>query len=421
MEKFIIHGGKKLAGKVVVSGAKNAVLPMMAASLLAEGKSVIGNTPYLRDIKTMSDVLRVIGAKITGKPHVLEIETSACDHLEAPYELVKTMRASIYVLGPLLARFGRCRVSLPGGCAWGPRPVDFHIKGMQMLGAAVRIEHGFIEATAKRLKGAEICFDIPSVGATANIMMAATLAKGRTVIRNAAREPEISGLAEFLHTMGAKINGAGTDVITIEGVRELHPGKADAIPDRIEAGTFLVAGAVAGERITVSECEPNHLTAVIQKLGECEIPCKIGKRSITVEGVSRPKGCHITTAPYPGFPTDMQAQFTVLLCKAKGTGVITDSIYTDRFTHIAEMERLGAKLKLDKNTVSIEGMPALSGAHVMATDLRASAALVIAGLMAKGETHLHRIYHIDRGYERIELKLQQLGAKIERANDELPY
>ncbi len=421
MEKFVIHGGRKLSGKVVVSGAKNAVLPMMAASLLAEGKSVIGNSPYLRDIKTMSDVLRVIGAKITGKPHTLEIETSACDHLEAPYELVKTMRASIYVLGPLLARFGRCRVSLPGGCAWGPRPVDFHIKGMQMLGAAVRIEHGFIEATAKKLKGAEICFDIPSVGATANIMMAATLAKGRTIIRNAAREPEISGLAEFLHAMGAEIEGAGTDTIIIDGVKELRPGKADAIPDRIEAGTFLVAGAVTGERITVSECEPEHLTAVIQKLGECDIPCKVGKRSITVDGVSRPKGCSITTAPYPGFPTDMQAQFTVLLCKAKGTGIITDSIYTDRFTHIAEMERLGAKLKLDKNTVSIEGVSALSGAHVMATDLRASAALVIAGLMAKGETHLHRIYHIDRGYERIEQKLQQLGAKIERANDELPY
>ncbi len=421
MEKFVIHGGKKLSGKIQVSGAKNAVLPMMAASLLAEGKSMISNTPYLRDIKTMSDVLRVVGAKITGKPHILEIETSSCDHLEAPYELVKTMRASVYVLGPLLARFGRCRVSLPGGCAWGPRPVDFHIKGMQMLGADIRIEHGFIEAKARRLKGAEICFDVSSVGATANIMMAATLAKGKTTIRNAAREPEISGLGDFLHSMGARIEGAGTDTITIEGVKELKPGKGKAIADRIEAGTFLAIAAAAGEQVTIADCEPEHLTAVLQKLSECGVRHKTGKNFVTVEGDGRPKGTSIVTSPYPGFPTDMQAQFTALFCKAKGSSIITDSIYTDRFTHIAELERLGARLKLDKNTVSIEGVTALSGAHVMATDLRASAALVIAGLMAKGETHLHRIYHIDRGYERIEVKLQQLGAKIERANDELPY
>lgn len=307
MEKFIIRGGSILSGNVEVGGAKNAVLPIMAAALLANGKSKITNVPYLRDIKTMSDVLRVIGARVTGKPHVLEIDTSTCNHFEAPYELVKTMRASIYVLAPLLARYGRCRVSLPGGCAWGPRPVDFHIRGMQMLGADVEIEHGYIRAKAKRLRGTEICFDVSSVGATANIMMAATLAKGRTTIRNAAREPEISGLAEFLNKMGAIVRGAGTDTVIIEGVKALRPAVIRAIPDRVEAGTFLVAGAAIGKNVTVGKCVPGHLTAVLQKLQECGVHFKIDRNAVTVEETKALQRISITTAPYPGFPTDMQA------------------------------------------------------------------------------------------------------------------
>lgn len=421
MEKFIIEGGNKLKGAVEISGAKNAVLPMMAASLLTSGISVISNVPYLRDIKTMSDVLRVIGAKITGRPHIIEIDTSSCDHLEAPYELVKTMRASIYVLGPLLAKYGRCRVSLPGGCAWGPRPVDFHIKGMQALGADVKIEHGYIEATAKKLKGADICFDISSVGATANIMMAATLAKGKTTIKNAAREPEIKAVADYLKKMGAHIEGAGTDTIKIEGVKELYPANMPAIPDRIEAGTFLVAAAACGDNVTISKCNLEHISSVVDKLRECGVNFKIKKNSITVYKTKKLNAINITTAIYPGFPTDMQAQFMALLSIANGSSMITDTIYTDRFTHVAELERLGAKIKLKENIAAIKGVSKLSGAHVMATDLRASAALVIAGLTAEGSTHLHRIYHIDRGYERIEEKLQKLGAKIKRTSDEMQY
>ncbi len=420
MYKFIIKGGNKLKGKVSVGGAKNAVLPIMAATLLADGESVITNVPHLKDVKTMSDLLRIIGAKVAGSGHTFKINTSACDHLEAPYELVKTMRASFYVLGPLLAKFGRCRVSLPGGCAWGPRPVDYHLKGMELLGAKIKVAHGYIEATAKKLKGAEIYFDVTSVGATANVLMAAVLAEGKTVLKNAAREPEISNLADFLIKMGANIKGAGTDTISIVGVKKLKPAKIRAIPDRIEAGTYLVAGAVANGDVTVENCNPKHMTAVLQKLKECGVNLTVDKKSITVNKSSKDLiSTSVTTAPYPGFPTDMQAQFMTLLCLAKGKSILTDTIYSDRFSHVAELKRLGANIELRETNALIEGTNKFSGAHVMATDLRASAALVIAGLVAKGETHLHRIYHIDRGYEEIEKKLQNIGAKIERHEDEI--
>lgn len=410
-----------MKGEIEVSGSKNAVLPMMAASLLTKGTTRIANVPYLRDIKTMSDVLRVVGAKVTGKSRTLEIDTTTCDHLEAPYELVKTMRASIYVLGPLLARYGRCRVSLPGGCAWGPRPVNFHIAGLERMGAKISIRHGYIQATARRLKGTDICFDIPSVGATANLMMAATLAQGKTTLQNAAKEPEIEALGNMLKSMGAHMEGAGSDTIVVEGVRSLTPASVRAIPDRIEAGTFLLAGAAAGRELTVKKCNPGHLTSVLQKLEECGVDVHVKRNSVTTTKPKSLRGVSISTAVYPGFPTDMQAQFMVLLCLASGPSVLTEHIYPDRFSHVPELERMGVDVKVHEGNASVSGSRELSGAHVMATDLRASAALVIAGLVARGETHLHRIYHIDRGYESIEKKLQAVGAEIRRVDDELPY
>lgn len=420
MDKFIVVGGNKLRGKVGVSGAKNAALPLMAATILCPGKSVIENVPALRDVETMSHLLRILGAEVVLEDHVLTLDTIACNGHEAPYELVKTMRASIYVLGPLLARHGRARVSLPGGCAWGPRPVDFHIRGMQALGAEVELEHGYIVAQAKKLKGAQIHFDIPSVGATANLMMAATLARGTTVIENAAREPEIVQLADFLVKMGARVDGAGTDRVEVEGVHSLHPARERIIPDRIETGTFMVAVAITRGKAEVEGCVPEYVASLVAKLREVGVKVEERGSSILVEAPFGLKAVDITTAPYPGFPTDLQAQMMALMSVARGSSLITETVFYDRFTHVAELRRLGADIKVDGNVAVVTGVRRLSGAPVMATDLRASAALVLAGLVAEGETEISRVYHIDRGYERIEEKLSALGAEIRREKEHSP-
>ncbi len=414
MDKFVIQGGTKLSGEVTISGAKNALLALMPATILAPGKYTLDNTPDLRDVKTMSQLLETMGLSVSLSGKRLHIDSSTVNKFEAPYEQVKKMRASIYVLGPLLARYGEARVSLPGGCAWGPRPVNYHIEGMKKLGADIKIEHGYIFAKAKRLKGARISFDIPSVGATGNLLMAAVLADGGTLIDNAAMEPEINQLAQFLKKMGAKIHGIGTKRLDIEGVDELKPVHAATIPDRIEAGTFLVAGAITGGTITLKNCIPDHLSAVLSKLEQAGCTITIERSSITLQAPSKLGPVDVTTDVYPGFPTDMQAQWIALMCKAKGTSVITDSIFVDRFKHVPELNRLGARVEVEDNIAVVRGNGKLKGAKVMSTDLRASASLILAGLIAEGKTEVLRVYHIDRGYEMIEKKLGQLGAKIER-------
>lgn len=417
MEKLVIEGGRRLQGRVEVGGAKNAALPIMTATLLASGVHEISNVPQLRDVRTMGRLLEILGAGVDRGGHTMRIDTSTVGSTEAPYELVKTMRASIYVLGPLLARYGRARVSLPGGCAWGPRPVNLHIKGMEELGAKVKIEHGYIVASAEKLTGAEINFDVTSVGATGNVMMAAALAEGTTVIENAACEPDIVDLAGFLSAMGARIDGAGTKRISIEGVPSLSPVGYGIIPDRIEAATFMVAGALAGERVEVAACVPEHCSAVMSKLEEAGARISTEGNCVTVTGVDRPSPIKVSTAPYPGFPTDVQAQIMALATVASGTSTITDTIYLDRFTHVPELGRLGADIDLDGNVAVVRGVEKLSGAPVMATDIRASAALILAGVRAEGRTDVSRIYHIDRGYESIEKKLTALGAKVWRENE----
>jgi UDP-N-acetylglucosamine 1-carboxyvinyltransferase len=415
MDKIIVRGGRKLKGAVTIGGAKNAVLPIMTACLLARGESTIRNVPRLADVVTMKQVLERLGATITLRGHTLRVDTAGVLSHEAPYDLVRTMRASIYVLGPLLASAGRARVSLPGGCAWGPRPVDLHIRAMQELGAKIDIDHGYIEASADRLKGDTIVFSMPSVGATANTMMAAVRAKGRTVIVNAAREPEISALAEFLNKMGGRVRGAGSETIEIDGVNELGPADVRIIPDRIEAGTYMVAGAITAGDVKVEQCVPEHVETLSQKLRQCGITIEKSKNGLHVKGRRRIESVDILTAPYPGFPTDMQAQLMALMTIARGTGVISETVFKDRFTHVPELRRLGANIKIEGNTAHVGYVKKLSGAPVMATDLRASAALVLAGLVAKGETHISRVYHIDRGYEAIEEKLSGLGAQIRRS------
>jgi UDP-N-acetylglucosamine 1-carboxyvinyltransferase len=362
----------------------------------------------------MKEMLETLGTKVSFRDRTLTIDSSECDSYEAPYELVKTMRASIYVLGPLLARFKKARVSLPGGCAWGPRPVDLHIKAMQELGAHISIEHGYIVAEAKQLRGKEIHFETSSVGATGNAMMAACLAKGRTILHNAACEPEIEALALFLNKMGAAISGAGTKVVEIEGVKSLKPARATIVPDRIEAGTYMVAAAITRGTVRIEKCDPAHCTSVISKLTECGASVMHDASELVVSAGRRPECLSITTAPYPGFPTDMQAQMMALMCVARGTSVFVDSIYKDRFTHVPELRRMNAAIEVEGNVATIKGARKLSGAQVMATDLRASAALILAGLVAEGRTEISRIYHIDRGYEAIEKKLSGLGAKIWR-------
>ncbi len=417
MDKIVVEGGNRLRGDIRISGAKNATLPMMAATLLTRGRSTLSNVPSLRDVRTMGHVLRVLGAQVEYTDHSMTIDTANCSYCEAPYELVKTMRASVCVLGPILARNGHARVSLPGGCAWGPRPVDFHIRAMKELGADIKLEHGYIVAEADRLRGGSIHFDTSSVGATENAMMAAALAEGATVITNAAREPEITALGDFLAAMGARITGHGTDTITIEGADELEPADAEVIPDRIEVGTFMAAAAITGGDVLLKGARRDQCSAVALKLSEAGTEIAEEDGGIRVRGPVWPRSINVTTAPYPGFPTDMQAQMMALMTVADGTSVITDTIYADRFSHVPELRRLGADIAIDRNVAVVSGVRRLSGAKVMATDLRASAALILAGLVAEGVTEVSRVYHIDRGYEAIEEKLAGVGATIERIKE----
>jgi UDP-N-acetylglucosamine 1-carboxyvinyltransferase len=420
MDKFVVTGPTRLQGKVEASGSKNAALPVMVASLMAPGVSRLKRVPRLRDVKTLAHLLEMLGVKVERADGELLLDTTTLTSVEAPYDLVKTMRASIYVLGPLLARERKARVSLPGGCAWGPRPVDLHLKGMKKLGADLELNEGYIEAECPNgLRGARIMLDIASVGATANILLAAVGAEGTTLIENAAREPEIPALADALSAMGARISGAGTSDIEIEGGHPLHPAEVEIIPDRIEAGTFLVGAAMTGGDVTVTACDPRHLASLLAKLEAAGAEVATGSDWARVKGPRRPRGVKVSTDFYPGFPTDLQAQIMALASLAEGTSVVTDQIYRDRFSHVAELTRLGARIELDQNVAVVEGVEQLSGAHVMATDLRASAALILAGLAAHGETHISRVYHIDRGYERIERKLADLGAVVRREDESL--
>ncbi|WJV62943.1 UDP-N-acetylglucosamine 1-carboxyvinyltransferase [Pectobacteriaceae bacterium CE70] len=418
MDKFRVQGPTRLTGEVTISGAKNAALPILFAALLAEEPVEIQNVPKLRDIDTTMKLLSQLGARVerNGSVHV---DASSVNVFCAPYELVKTMRASIWALGPLVARFGQGQVSLPGGCAIGARPVDLHINGLEQLGAEITLEEGYVKATVDgRLKGAHIVMDKVSVGATVTIMSAATLAEGKTIIENAAREPEIVDTANFLNTLGARISGAGSDRIVIEGVARLGGGVYRVLPDRIETGTFLVAAAVSGGKVMCRNTRPDTLDAVLAKLREAGADIAIGEDwvSLDMHGC-RPKAVNLRTAPHPGFPTDMQAQFSLLNLVAEGAGVITETIFENRFMHIPELIRMGAQAEIESNTVICHGVETLSGAQVMATDLRASASLVLAGCIAEGVTMVDRIYHIDRGYERIEHKLRALGANIERVKE----
>lgn len=416
MDKLIITGGGPLSGDVRIAGAKNAALPILAATLLADGPMSVGNVPHLHDITTTMELLGHMGVQLVVDERLcIETDTSTIKDFHAPYELVKTMRASILVLGPLLARFGRAEVSLPGGCAIGSRPVNLHIDGLRAMGADIEVEAGYIRAKAKRLKGARLVMDIVTVTGTENLMMAATLADGITVLENAAREPEVVDLAGCLNKMGARVSGAGTDTITIEGVERLTGEHYDVLPDRIETGTYLVAAAITGGSIRIRDTQPGLVDSVIQKLRESGAEIETGEDWITLDMKGRrPKSVDVHTAPYPAFPTDMQAQFTALNSVAQGVGIITETVFENRFMHVLEMQRMGADIRLEGNTAICAGVERLTGAPVMATDLRASASLVLAGLVAEGETVVERIYHIDRGYENIEEKLSGLGAQIRR-------
>jgi UDP-N-acetylglucosamine 1-carboxyvinyltransferase len=417
MDRFVIKGPCRLEGRVAVSGAKNAVLPLMAASMLTGGTCTLENVPDLRDTRTMMELLAGFGVVSTFSGGVLTIDASRIASFEAPYELVRTMRASIYAFGPLVARFGTARVSMPGGCAWGPRPVDLHLKGLAALGATLTIEHGYINASAGKLRGAEITLGIASVGATVNIVMAAVLAEGRTVIENAAREPEVAELARALKGAGAKIEGEGTSRVTIDGVTAIAPFTHRVIPDRIEAGTFAAAAAITGGRIEIAGCDPSHLGAVVDKLEECGARIETAPGAITVTGPGRLRPANVETGFYPSFPTDMQAQIMAALSIASGTSTVVDRVYPDRFTHVPELCRFGAKIVRDGNVAVVTGVEKLEGAPVMATDIRASSALILAALAAEGETTILRVYHIDRGYERIEEKLRGIGASIRRVTE----
>jgi UDP-N-acetylglucosamine 1-carboxyvinyltransferase len=414
MQKLAIQGGTKLHGEVRISGAKNAALPIMCASLLTADELHLTNLPDMHDVKTMEKLLAQMGVKISASSQDATFSGAQVDKLEAPYDMVKTMRAAILVLGPLVARFGEARVSLPGGCAIGSRPVDLHIKGLQAMGAEIHIEHGYIHATAKRLKGAHISFDLVSVTGTENLMMAATLAEGETVLENAAREPEVVDLANCLIAMGAKINGAGSDTITISGVAKLHGASHRVMPDRIESGTFLAAAAATGGNITLTEARADILDNVLDKLREAGAKIVVSTGRINIDMQRRPTAVNLRTAPYPAFPTDMQAQFMAMNTIAEGSAIVVETIFENRFMHVQELRRLGAQIDVEGNTAIIKGVAQLEGATVMATDLRASASLVIAGLVAQGETIVDRIYHLDRGYEHIEAKLVKLGANISR-------
>ena len=415
MEKLLIEGGTPLAGEVSVSGAKNAALPILAAALLTDEPLTVTNVPHLRDVTTMLNLLAQMGVAVSMDEKLgVELAAKRISEPVAPYELVKTMRASVLALGPLAARCGEARVSLPGGCAIGLRPVDQHIKGLQAMGAELVIEHGDISVRAKRLRGARICMDLVTVTGTENIMMAATLAEGTTKIENAAREPEVTDLANCLNAMGARVRGAGSDVITVEGVKRLHGAHYRVMPDRIETGTFLAAAAATGGSIRLTGARPDILDAVLEKLREAGASIETGQDWISLETSGALNAVNVRTSPYPAFPTDMQAQFMALNSVARGTARVTETIFENRFMHVQELKRLGADIEVDGNTAVVKGVPHLDGATVMATDLRASASLVLAGLIARGATTVDRVYHLDRGYERIEEKLSRLGARIKR-------
>ncbi len=416
MEKLLIDGGHALHGEVRISGAKNAVLPILAATLLADGPMQIANVPHLQDVTTTMELLGRMGVSLTVDERMnIEVNSCTIDELFAPYEVVKTMRASILVLGPLLARFGQAEVSLPGGCAIGSRPVNLHLRGLEAMGAKIEVKGGYIHAKSSRLKGAHLVMDNVTVTGTENLMMAATLADGTTIIDNAAREPEVTDLANCLIEMGAIIEGAGTDKITIHGVERLHGCQYKVLADRIETGTFLVATAITGGRVKVKNTQPQLLESVLLKLEEANASINCGDDWVEIDMRDRRlKSINVRTAPYPAFPTDMQAQFTALNCIAEGSGTITESVFENRFMHVQEMQRMGANIKVEGNTAIVTGVEELVAAPVMATDLRASASLILAGLIAKGQTIVDRIYHIDRGYECIEEKLAQLGANIRR-------
>ncbi len=418
MDKLIIKGGKRLTGDVSVSGSKNAALPIFISTILAPGTHEIHNVPFLRDINTTIKVLESLGAEIQGNGNVVRIDTSRLSGHEATYELVKTMRASVLVLGPLLARFGKARVSLPGGCAIGARPINLHLKGLEALGADITLEHGYVEARARRLKGARINFDISTVGGTEQLLMAAATAKGETILENAAREPEIVDLADMLTKMGAKIEGAGTDTIRIIGVSELRPVTHAVMPDRIEAGTFMTAAAITGGDVRIHNMRPEHLDALIFKLQDAGVDVTHKDDVVRVKGPRKINSINIKTRPYPGFPTDMQAQFMALMTVAEGASVISENIFENRFMHVSELLRFGADIVIEGNSATVKGVKKLSGAPVMATDLRASASLILAGLAADNTTEVSRIYHLDRGYESIEKKLAGLGADIKRVKED---
>ncbi|MCL0068230.1 UDP-N-acetylglucosamine 1-carboxyvinyltransferase [Thermodesulfovibrionales bacterium] len=418
MHKLIIKGGKPLRGEVGISGAKNAALPIMAASVLALGKNTIKRIPELNDIKTMGRLLSSMGIKFAYDNGDVTINSSTINNFEAPYELVKTMRASVLVLGPLMARFGRAKVSLPGGCAIGTRPINLHLMGLKKMGADIELKTGYVIAKATRLRGASIYFDIPTVTGTENLMMAGTLAKGTTTLKNAAMEPEVTDLANCLISMGAKIKGAGESIIEIEGVDELNPiNNYEIIPDRIEAGTFMAIAAITGGDLILKGCRTEHLDVITLKLKDAGLVFEDAKSGIRVIGGEKPTATNIKTMPYPGFPTDMQAQFMALMAVAEGTSIIQETIFENRFMHVAELRRLGADISIEGRTATVKGRSGLMGADVMTTDLRASASLVAAALCAEGESAIHNIYHLDRGYEKMDEKLRMIGADVERVND----
>lgn len=414
MDRILIKGGKRLKGEVEISGAKNSALPIIASAILSNRECILNNVPSLKDIETIKKLLEFMGAGIKRETNTFIIKAKELKSCEAPYELVKTMRASVLVMGSLVARFGEARVSLPGGCAIGTRPINLHIAGLQKMGAEVEIRHGYVKVRAKRLKGAKIYFDIPTVTGTENLMMAAVLADGVTVLENSACEPEVVDLADFLIKRGAKIRGAGTDTIVIEGVSNIDGGNHEIIPDRIEAGTYLISGAITGGDITIKRCIPSHLWALLNKLRTAGVKIEVSKDSVRAVADNGIIAVDVRTMPYPGFPTDMQAQFMALMTISKGLSVITETIFENRFIHVPELRRMGANIKLEGNNAVVQGVKSLCGAPIMATDLRASASLILAGLAAEGQTDIHRVYHLDRGYAAMESKLSGLGADIVR-------
>ncbi|MDA8157393.1 MAG: UDP-N-acetylglucosamine 1-carboxyvinyltransferase [Actinomycetota bacterium] len=421
MEKLVIAGGVPLRGEVNISGSKNATLPLMAASILAAGKSVLRSVPELRDVLTMGSLLKKMGAGFSLRDSVCDMDTSGLNEFTAPYELVKTMRASVLVLGPLVARYGQARVSLPGGCAIGARPINLHLMGLERMGAEIELAEGYVKARARSLNGASIYFDVPTVTGTENLMMAAALAKGTTVLENCAREPEVVDLAEALIRMGARIEGAGGSLIEIEGVDELRPYDYDVIPDRIEAATFAIASAITGGDVSIKTSRPDFMDAIMIKLRETRVDAVKTPDGLRVKAngnSGRPASVNITTMPYPGFPTDVQAQFMALMCVANGTSIINETVFENRFMHVPELQRMGAQIVLQGGMASVTGVEKLKGAQVMATDLRASASLVLAALAAEGESEIHRLYHLDRGYEKMEKKLRHLGAQIMRVPEQ---